>query len=114
AASQPPHAKTAAPGAQAPPGFYNRSNGPKDEPTHLADQARFDAFEGIPDGRGPLYNAQSCRECHQSPVSGGVSQVMELRVGHKGPDGKFQTAEIPINHGSEIIKGRSLVNQRAI
>jgi CxxC motif-containing protein (DUF1111 family) len=39
---------------------------------------------------------------------------MELRVGHKGQDGTFQNAEIPINHGSEIIKGRSLVNQRAI
>ena len=39
---------------------------------------------------------------------------MELRVGHKGADGTFQNAEIPINHGSEIIKGRSLVNQRAI
>ena len=39
---------------------------------------------------------------------------MELRVGHQSPDGKFQNAEIPINHGSEIIKGRSLVNQRAI
>jgi len=37
-----------------------------------------------------------------------------LRVGHKGPDGKFRNSEIPINHGSEIIKGRSLVNQRAI
>ena len=39
---------------------------------------------------------------------------MELRVGHLGPDGKFQNAEIPINHGSEIIKGRTLVNLRAI
>ena len=39
---------------------------------------------------------------------------MELRLGHNGPDGKFQNPEIPINHGSEIVKGRSLVNQRAI
>ena len=39
---------------------------------------------------------------------------MELRVGHKGADGTFQNAEIPINHGSEIIKGRTLVNLRAI
>jgi CxxC motif-containing protein (DUF1111 family) len=38
----------------------------------------------------------------------------ELRIGHKGTDGKFKNPEIPINHGSEIIKGRSLVNQRAI
>ena len=78
------------------------------------DLAKFEEVETIPDGLGPLFNAQSCRECHQSPVTGGVSQVTELRVGHKGRDGNFQTPEIPINHGSEIIKGRSLVNQRAI
>ena len=78
------------------------------------DQANFEHFEAISDGLGPLFNAQSCRECHQSPVTGGASQVTELRVGHKGPDGKFENPEIPINHGSEIIKGRSLVNQRAI
>lgn len=39
------------------------------------------------DGLGPLFNAQSCRECHQNPVSGGATQVLELRFGHRGPDG---------------------------
>ena len=99
---------------EAPTGFDNRSNAVVDDQTHRSDQANFEQFEAISDGLGPLFNAQSCRECHQSPVTGGVSQVTELRVGHKSPDGKFQNAEIPINHGSEIIKGRSLVNQRAI
>ena len=99
---------------EAPTGFDNRSNAVVDDQTHRLDQANFEQFEAISDGLGPLFNAQSCRECHQSPVTGGVSQVTELRVGHKSPDGKFQNAEIPINHGSEIIKGRSLVNQRAI
>jgi CxxC motif-containing protein (DUF1111 family) len=100
--------------SEAPTGFDNESNAVVDDQTHRLDQANFEQFEGISDGLGPLFNAQSCRECHQSPVTGGVSQVTELRVGHKSPDGKFQNAEIPINHGSEIIKGRSLVNQRAI
>ena len=100
--------------SEAPTGFDNRSNAVVDDQTHRSDQANFEQFEAISDGLGPLFNAQSCRECHQSPVTGGVSQVTELRVGHKSPDGKFQNAEIPINHGSEIIKGRSLVNQRAI
>ena len=99
---------------EAPTGFDNRSNAVVDDQTHRSDQANFEQFEAISDGLGPLFNAQSCRECHQSPVTGGVSQVTELRVGHKSQDGKFQNAEIPINHGSEIIKGRSLVNQRAI
>jgi CxxC motif-containing protein (DUF1111 family) len=100
--------------SEAPAGFDNKSNAVVDDQTHGSDQANFEQFEAVSDGLGPLYNAQSCRECHQSPVTGGASQVMELRVGHKSPDGKFQNAEIPINHGSEIIKGRSLVNQRAI
>jgi CxxC motif-containing protein (DUF1111 family) len=108
------HAKPAAHLSEAPAGFDNKSNSFVDDQTHRSDQANFEQFEAIPDGLGPLFNAQSCRECHQSPVSGGVSQVTELRVGHKSPDGKFQNAEIPINHGSEVIKGRSLVNQRAI
>ena len=47
-------------------------------------------------------------------MTGGVSQVTELRAGHKGRDGRFHPAEIPIDHGSQIVKGRSLVNQRAI
>src|SRR6201987_5145055 len=99
---------------EAPTGFDNKSNGVTDDATHQADQTKFDEVEQLSDGLGPLYNAQSCRECHQSPVSGGASQIMELRVGHKGADGTFQNAEIPINHGSEIIKGRTLVNLRAI
>jgi CxxC motif-containing protein (DUF1111 family) len=108
------HAKFAPHPAEAPTGFDNKSNASTDDETHRLDQANFERFEAISDGLGPLFNAQSCRECHQSPVTGGVSQVTELRVGHNGPDGKFQNAEIPINHGSDIIKGRSLVNQRAI
>ncbi len=108
------HAKLASHPSEAPTGFDNQSNAVVDDQTHRTDQANFEQFEAVSDGLGPLFNAQSCRECHQSPVTGGASQVMELRVGHKSPDGKFQNAEIPINHGSEIIKGRSLVNQRAI
>jgi CxxC motif-containing protein (DUF1111 family) len=102
------------PATQAPTGFDNKTNGVADDATHQADQASFEQFEAIADGLGPLFNAQSCRECHQNPVSGGASQVLELRVGHKGRDGTFQNPDIPINDGAEIIKGRTLVNQRAI
>jgi CxxC motif-containing protein (DUF1111 family) len=99
---------------EAPAGFDNKSNGLVDDATHTADQVKFDEIEQISDGLGPLYNAQSCRECHQNPTSGGSSQVSELRVGHRGPGGKFQNPEIPIARGTEIIKGRTLVNDRAI
>jgi CxxC motif-containing protein (DUF1111 family) len=99
---------------EAPSGFDNKSNGMVDDATHQADQAKFDEIEQLADGLGPLYNAQSCRECHQNPTSGGSSQVSELRVGHKGQDGRFENPEIPIARGTEVIKGRSLVNDRAI
>jgi len=98
----------------APAGFDNKSNGLVDDATHLADQVKFEETEAISDGLGPLFNAQSCRECHQNPVSGGNSQVLELRAGHRDAEGHFQNPEVPINHGTEIIKGRSLINQRAI
>jgi hypothetical protein len=85
-----------------------------DEATHQADQTKFDNIETVADGLGPLYNAQSCRECHQNPTSGGTSQVGELRVGHQGSDHVFHNPEIPIAHGAEIITERTLVNDRSI
>jgi len=99
---------------EAPTGFDNKSNGVVDDATHQADQAKFEEVEQLSDGLGPLYNAQSCRECHQNPVSGAASQVSELRVGHLGPDKHFRNPDIPIAHGAEVISGRSLVNDRAI
>jgi CxxC motif-containing protein (DUF1111 family) len=104
----------AAQAPNAPTGFDNKSNGVVDDATHQADQAKFDEVEQVSDGLGPLYNAQSCRECHQNPVSGAGSQVTELRAGHQGPDKRFRNPEIPIAHGAEVITGRSLVNDRAI
>ncbi len=107
-------ASVSQPPAEAPAGFDNKSNGFVDDATHQADQARFDDIENLPDGLGPLYNAQSCRECHQDPTSGGASQITEFRAGHRGPDGRFRNPEIPLAHGKEVITGRSLVNDRAI
>jgi len=99
---------------EAPTGFDNKSNGVADDASHQADQTKFEEVEQLSDGLGPLYNAQSCRECHESPVSGAASQVTELRVGHQGPEGHFRNPEIPIANGAEVIAGRSLVNDRAI
>jgi CxxC motif-containing protein (DUF1111 family) len=41
----------------------------------------YEEVESVADGIGPTYNAQSCRECHQSVVTGGASQVAEHRTG---------------------------------
>lgn len=101
-------------GPEALVGFDNQSNGAVAESVHDADREAFDEAEDIGDGLGPLYNAQACRECHQNTVSGGASQVAELRVGHNGPDGKFVNPDIPIGRGTTVVQGRTLVNDRAI
>ena len=107
-------AAAASQSTEAPTGFDNNTNGVTNDATHQADQTTFEEVEKLSDGLGPLYNAQSCRECHQNPVSGAASQVTELRVGHQGREGHFVNPEIPIAHGAEVITGRSLVNDRAI
>jgi CxxC motif-containing protein (DUF1111 family) len=99
---------------EAPTGFDNLSNGFVDQGTFQGDLAKFEQVEAIADGLGPLYNAQSCRECHQNPVSGGASQITELRVGHRDRKGRFQNPRIPIARGTVVITDRSLVNDRAI
>src|SRR5947208_13619076 len=82
---------------------------------HKQDKATFDTVdEKTPDGLGPIYNAQSCRECHQNPVSGGLSQITELRVGHRDAAGKFVNPSVPIADGTVVITGRTLINDRAI
>jgi CxxC motif-containing protein (DUF1111 family) len=96
-------------------GFDDQSNGFSDPARRTADQKFFEEVEHIaPDGLGPLYNAQSCRECHQTPVSGAASQVAELRVGHLDLNGIFQNPAIPIDGGATVITDRTLVNDRAI
>ena len=110
-----PHGQTPAQPPEAATGFDNLSNGFSDADRHSADQKFFEEVEQIaPDGLGPLYNAQSCRECHQTPVSGAASQVSELRVGHLDAHGRFQNPSIPIANGTQTITGRTLVNDRAI
>jgi CxxC motif-containing protein (DUF1111 family) len=107
-------ANTSAPATEAPAAFDDGSNGLVDDTTHSADRAVFDEVEGADQGLGPLYNAQSCRECHQSPVSGAASQVTELRVGHTDRSGNFENPDIAIGDGAEVVHARSLVNDRSI
>src|SRR5215208_5875919 len=49
----------------------------------------FAEVEVLDDGLGPVYNAQSCRECHQSPDTGAASQISEFRAGHNDGVGNF-------------------------
>src|SRR2546430_14487222 len=70
--------------------------------------------EGVDKGLGPVYNARSCVDCHQNPVTGGNSQVSELRAGHLDSSGHFVSPTIFINNGQSNIPDRSLINDRAV
>jgi CxxC motif-containing protein (DUF1111 family) len=87
---------------EAPAGYDNLTNGFESQAQMDADRAVFDEVEDIGDGLGPVYNTQSCRECHQNPVSGAGSQIFEVRAG--STDGFTFTDHV----------GGSLINQRAI
>lgn len=88
---------------EAPSGFNNLTNGLVSQTQFDLDREVFDERELIEDGLGPVYNAQACGECHQNPVSGGNSQITELRVGRVDVFGNFTNRP-----------GGSLINDRAI
>ncbi len=97
-----PAAFSDAPG-EAPVGFDNLTNGFTAQADFDSDRSRFEDREEItPKGLGPVYNAQSCAECHQNPVTGAISQVTEVRAGH------FDGVNF-VDH-----PGGSLINDRAI
>jgi CxxC motif-containing protein (DUF1111 family) len=97
------------PVAEAPAhGFDDQTNGlikqgdPSTPGTFLADKDTFEEVDDIDKGLGPVYNAQSCKECHQNPVTGAISQITELRAGHTTNNTFFDAP------------GGSLINNRGI
>ena len=87
---------------EAPTGFDGLSNGLTDQAVFDADRVVFDEIEEIDEGLGPLYNARSCGGCHENPVSGGISQVTELRAGH------FNGSTFVDHPGGSLINDRSI------
>jgi len=87
---------------EAPAGFDNLTNGFEAQAAFDADRDGFAEQEQIADGLGPVYNAQSCGECHQNPVTGGASQITELRAGR-----------LDVNNNFTNPPGGSLINDRA-
>ena len=51
---------------EAPAGFDDQTNGFTPQIQHDLDRDVFVEQESIADGLGPVYNAQSCGECHQN------------------------------------------------
>jgi CxxC motif-containing protein (DUF1111 family) len=98
------------------PGTQSVSNGltEPDGDTFAADQAVFEKVHDPSTGLGPLFNATSCAACHQNPVTGGASQITEIRVGHRDGNGNFVNPTVTINNGANTVGGRSLINDRSI
>ena len=100
--------------AEAPTGFDGLTNGSVVQDDMAAALVQFSEPEkAVPNGLGPLFNAVSCVDCHQSIADGGHSQIRELRAGHLDRHGNFVGAMITLNNGSKVGP-RSLINQRAI
>ena len=87
----------------APTGFSGLTNGVLTQAEFDAAREVFKEQESIAEGLGPVDNAQSCGECHQNPVTGGVSQITELRAGRVNAFNRF------VDH-----PGGSLIHSRAI
>src|SRR3989441_6054330 len=99
---------------EAPTGFDGLTNGSVLQGEMDAARKQFSEPEApVPNGLGPLFNAVSCLDCHQSIADGGHSQIHELRAGHLDRQGNFVGATITLNNGSKVGP-RSLINQRAI
>jgi CxxC motif-containing protein (DUF1111 family) len=104
---------------EAPAGFDTLTNDATfvSQATHDADRDTFQEVDEVTRGLGPVFNAQSCAACHQNPVTGGISQISELRAGHNDGAGNFVPATVTINDGGGLvgvtIANRSLINQRA-
>src|SRR5436305_13019517 len=119
---------------EAPAAFDNMTNGfepqgtpvptPDQNPTpgtFESDKFIFSKVDEIGDGLGPVYNAQSCRECHENPVTGAIAQINELRAGHNlycnssnvcGPD-PCPTSQVCTTKFVDA-PGGSLINDRSI
>src|SRR6266481_9639164 len=102
---------------EAPSGFDTLTNGMVTQAVHDGDRATFEERDDVAKGLGPMYNAQSCAECNNNPVTGCISQISELRAGHNDANGNFVPATLKINDDGGLpgvtIANRSLINQRA-
>jgi CxxC motif-containing protein (DUF1111 family) len=109
---------TVPPPSDAPAGVDNMTADPvtANQPQHIADEQTFAERDTIDKGLGPVFNMRSCADCHQHPITGGISQVNELRAGSIS-GGVFTPATVVLNRlgagGPVTVAGRSLINQEA-
>lgn len=86
---------------EAPAGFDNLTNGFVDQTGFATAMEIFKEVEEFDEGLGPIFNAASCAECHNNPVTGGISQVNELRAG------RFNGVTFTDHPGGSLIHSRA-------
>lgn len=91
-----------APATEAATGFDGLTNGAVDQDSYDEALATFEQVDEIPDGLGPIFNAKACSDCHTSPLSGGTSEITELRAGHFDGTNFIEPA------GGSLIHSRAL------
>src|SRR5262249_15949606 len=84
---------------EAPAGFDNQTNGYLSQKQFDDFRETFEEVETPDVGLGPLFNRSACVTCHQNPVMGGGSDVLETRAGYF-QDGHF----IPHNSGGSLVR----------
>jgi CxxC motif-containing protein (DUF1111 family) len=47
--------------------------------------------ESATEGLGPLFNGNSCAQCHNIPAVGGTGTIAEIRAGYRDESGKFHS-----------------------
>lgn len=80
---------------------YGELGGPR-QPLSASEQSQFlrglELFDGNfleEDGLNPMFNADSCRACHQDPVIGGAGgiDVNVLRIGVRNEEGQYESLD---------------------
>lgn len=89
-------------GIEAPAGFDNQTNGLVDQAQHDSDRMAFEALNTTDMGLGPLFEANSCSVCHSNPLTGGNSQIRNLRVGN------FDGTKFTEHPGSSLIHSQAV------
>ena len=69
----------------------------------------FEEVEGVADGLGPVFNADSCAACHNVGATGGGSDLVETRFG-KITAGAFDPM---VSHGGSLIQAKGIGVQGA-
>lgn len=87
---------------EAPAAFDNQTNGFTDPASFAAALETFKEVEEFDEGLGPIFNAAGCAECHNNPVTGGISQITELRAG------RFNGFTFTDHPGGSLIHSRAV------